>query len=145
MSGRDEDYRTGALADAVGEAAGVAGAVVAAAIAGDVAAGSRRDFLNRPSAIMARSERRIEALLLARAPASPLIVALDHSNNKCTQSADRQHRERRSSSAVVRRTRVRGSGELSFSGVHFSKAEDFHKRPAYWQSSFQSVVDIGAM
>jgi hypothetical protein len=46
-----------ALADAVGEAAG---AVVAAAIAGDVAAGSRRDFLNRPSAIMARSERRIE-------------------------------------------------------------------------------------
>ena len=34
---------------------------------------------------------------------------------------------------------------LSFSGVHFSKAEDFHKRPAYWPSSFQSVVDIGAM
>ena len=64
-----------ALADAVGEAAG---AVVAAAIAGDVAAGSRRDFLNRPSAIMARSERRIEALLLARAPASPLITGLDH-------------------------------------------------------------------
>jgi hypothetical protein len=44
-------------------------AVVAAAIAGGVAAGSGRDFLNRPSAIMARSERRVEALLLARAPA----------------------------------------------------------------------------
>ena len=101
-----------ALADAVGEAAGAAGAVVAAAIAGDVAAGSRRDFLNRPSAIMTRSARRIEALLLARAPASPLIVALDHSNNKCTQSADRQHRERRSSSAGVRRTRAAGSGEM---------------------------------
>ena len=67
-----------ALADAVGEAAGAAGAVVAAAIAGDVAAGSRRDFLNRPSAIMTRSARRIEALLLARAPASPLITGLDH-------------------------------------------------------------------
>jgi len=50
-----------ALADAVGEAAGAVVAVVAAAIAGDVVAGSRRDFLNRRSAIMARSERRIEA------------------------------------------------------------------------------------
>jgi hypothetical protein len=38
-----------------------------------------------------------------------------------------------------------GSDELPFSGVHFSKAEDFHKRPAYWPSSFQRVVDIGAM
>ena len=102
-----------ALADAVGEAAGAAGAVVAAAIAGDVAAGSRRDFLNRPSAIMARSERRIEALLLARAPASPLIAGLDHSNNKCTQSAVRQRPARRSSSAVLRRTRARGSDEGS--------------------------------
>ena len=67
-----------ALADAVGGVAGAVVAVVAAAIAGDVAAGSRHDFLNRPSAIMARSERRIEALLLARAPASPLITGLDH-------------------------------------------------------------------
>jgi hypothetical protein len=50
-----------ALVDAVGEAAGDVVAVVAAAIAG-VAAGSRRDFLNCPSATMPRSERRIEAL-----------------------------------------------------------------------------------
>ena len=35
-----------ALADAVGGVAGAVVAVVAAAIAGDVAAGSRRDFLN---------------------------------------------------------------------------------------------------
>jgi hypothetical protein len=53
-----------ALVDAVGEAAGdvvAVVAVVAAAIAG-VAAGSRRDFLNCPSATMPRSERRIETL-----------------------------------------------------------------------------------
>jgi len=49
-----------ALVDAVGEAVGdvvAVVAVVAAAIAG-VAAGSRRDFLNCPSATMPRSERR---------------------------------------------------------------------------------------
>ena len=46
-----------ALVDAVGEAVGDVVAVAAAAIAG-VAAGSRRDFLNCPSATMPRSERR---------------------------------------------------------------------------------------
>src|SRR5215471_11995422 len=41
-----------ALADAVGEAVVVVVAVVDVAIAGDVAAGSRRDFLNCPSVTM---------------------------------------------------------------------------------------------
>jgi hypothetical protein len=38
-------------------------------------------------------------------------------------------------------TRAAGSGARSLSGVHFSKSESFHKRPAYSPSSIQSFVD----
>ena len=76
VAGADVGVADAAAAGAVGEAAGAVEAVVAAAIAGDVAAGSRRDFLNCPSATTPRSERRIETFLLARAATSPLIVAL---------------------------------------------------------------------
>ena len=57
------------LADAVGEAAVAVEAVVAAAVAGDVAAGSRRDFLNCSHHAEERAPDR--APLLARAPAWP--------------------------------------------------------------------------
>src|SRR5262249_44114715 len=99
-----------ALADAVGEAAGAVVAVGAAAIAGDVAAGSRRDFLNRPSALMARSERRIEALLLARAATSPLIVAPARSRNRRKPALARYRRARRSTRTVLQLSMVAGSG-----------------------------------